>query len=383
MPSWVFTFLVITVLVYLNIIESLVAMLIISISIIWSLQLFIYLNNNNKDNDKNIKIQDKEIQDKVIHCIKEIANKSEVKMPEILQNMDQLGGVISDANEKLQQSFSGLTDNSERQNNLTLEVISQLRVEGTTDLKFDSFANETAQVLSDYVNLTVTVSDKSIEAAHKMQDMVDQMDMMFNLLGDVRYLADQTGLLALNASIEAARAGEYGRGFAVVANEVRELAKKSGSLNEEIHKHVSLSKSTLNETNEIVGIIASLDMHEALKAKENLDAMISDLDQVNKFVTNSLSTSSDITKAIQSDVVKAVTALQYDDIATQLIAYLKSNLISVDEGITLIKSTMDKDDLETILNNIKIRLQQDNKEVIVSHQSVSSTSMEQGDVELF
>lgn len=64
-------------------------------------------------------------------------------------------------------------------------------------------------------------------AGESVLNLAEQMQRIGEITATVNEIAEQTKLLALNASIEAARAGEDGRGFAVVATQVRELANQS------------------------------------------------------------------------------------------------------------------------------------------------------------
>ena len=69
-------------------------------------------------------------------------------------------------------------------------------------------------------------------------------------------IAEQTNLLALNATIEAARAGEAGKGFAVVASEVKHLAQESARATENITNRVSAMQSDVAHAVEAIEMIS-------------------------------------------------------------------------------------------------------------------------------
>jgi len=71
-------------------------------------------------------------------------------------------------------------------------------------------------------------------AAQTIQSLEDKSQEIGSILDVIDGIADQTALLALNASILAAQAGEHGRGFAVVADEIKELASRVALSTKEI-----------------------------------------------------------------------------------------------------------------------------------------------------
>ncbi len=97
-----------------------------------------------------------------------------------------------------------------------------------------------------------SLSNSVQNAAEEIETLVKENDRIRKVLGIITDIAEQTNLLALNATIEAARAGEQGRGFAVVADEVRALAQRTEKATGEIEEVIQKLRARADEAREIM-----------------------------------------------------------------------------------------------------------------------------------
>jgi methyl-accepting chemotaxis protein len=136
-------------------------------------------------------------------------------------------------------------------------------------------SEEGNESLSSLIGEVSVVEDTVNQIATSVDEFVRSTETITQMTRQVKDIADQTNLLALNAAIEAARAGEQGRGFAVVADEVRKLAEKSAGSASEIDGITQ----TLTQQSDAVQASIKEGLRHLAASQESMEAVASVLSQ--------------------------------------------------------------------------------------------------------
>jgi len=150
-----------------------------------------------------------------------------------------------------------------------------------------------------------TIRETIQDTSKRIKRLGESSQEIGNIVELIEEIAEQTNILALNASIEASRAGEASRGFAVVADEVQKLAERSTMATKKIEVLVSTIQSDTNEavmsmersTTDVVG--------GALLA-ENAGAALDEIEQVSHQIASLVQNISGSSKE-QTSVAGAIT----------------------------------------------------------------------------
>lgn len=168
---------------------------------------------------ENLKDYQKELVEKEVDSLREL-NKITYSFKKVLSESENFQEQLQDFG----QNFSSIGQVSGQFETVKGEIAQSVtQAQG----EVEELKNSSRQVENHFKDMEKTFED-FLEAVKKIKKCT----------GNIVTIADQTNILALNASIEAARAGEQGKGFAVVAVEVKELADQIKKLVAEVDSSI-------------------------------------------------------------------------------------------------------------------------------------------------
>lgn len=316
--------------------------------------------------------------------------------------MSRVQTILSDAIGKLIPSFISMIEQAKSQQELATGITQQNQHINSEDgsmnnISIEDFVHETSETLQTFVDSTIQTSKIAMELVELMDEIIHQVANITKILGEIEAISQQTNLLALNASIEAARAGTAGKGFAVVADEVRNLSVRTAHFSQQIRMNMDNVSSSVQTAESAINTMASQDMNFALHSKTNVQNMMGEIQRMNKQMSKAADDLSNIAGQLELDANQAITSMQFQDMATQLIDHTKKRFDQLEQvsnlliNIELITSNSRpvysiKDCENVIVNyrrsldNIVVELRRLQEEI---HNPVAQANVESGDVELF
>ncbi len=136
---------------------------------------------------------------------------------------------------------------------------------------------------------------RASETDKQIQGLADAAQKVGDVVKLITDIAEQTNLLALNATIEAARAGEAGKGFAVVASEVKNLANQTAHATDEIAQQVAMIQG---ETKTAVGAI------------QGISSIVGEINQIAAAIATAIEQQDSATREIARNVEGASSGTQ-------------------------------------------------------------------------
>jgi len=311
----------------------------------------------------------------------------------IAQGVQSIGGDIGRTSDLLREAVDRLSDSFRRMHELTREQQQITRDIAAGDrgdavspdgerITFERFVQHSSEAMQALVETILNNSQVGMTLVGQMETVDAQISGALAILSEVEGISKQTNLLALNAAIEAARAGEAGRGFAVVADEVRKLSGRTHHFSEQIRIEIGRVCESLGMAEKAIHAMASKDMTFALHAKREADDMTRQVAQISLELGQAMDRNAALSADMEARVSDAITALQFQDITSQLLSNCRDRVEMVDRLFETIghefAATPGRPPVREAVADLVARVA-----AIEARNPVAQRQMSSGDIDLF
>jgi methyl-accepting chemotaxis protein len=247
-------------------------------------------------------------------------------------SVGQLVGLMASGSTELEATAKSMSTTAEGTNQRA-SVVGSAATEASSRVQtVASAAEELSSSISEIsrqVTQSANITGRAVESARRtdtivraLADGAQQIEHVAELISSI---AEQTNLLALNATIEAARAGEAGRGFAVVASEVKSLASQTAEATKEIGTRIAQIQGATKEAVEAIdGITATIE--EVSTIATSIGSAIEQQGAATAEIARSVSQTAEATKEVTTNIGGVSTAANETGNAAGLVLAAASNL---------------------------------------------------------
>lgn len=267
--------------------------------------------------------------------IKNALTKLSNSLNSTFSSITELSLCIDDMCEELDSSSNTIAQNASEQAKLIADLsdtMNDLTNKTAENTKYAKLASENAN----------EAKNEAAEGKLYMNQMLSSMDAVKSSTNEIsgviemiNGIANQTKLLALNASIEAARAGESGKGFAVVAEQVGNLASQSAI--------------AVNQTTELI--------HNNFdKVKESTEIANRTAERFS-LIQESIEKIADLSlQIVESSKAQEVSFQDTTDIITNISGVVQNNAAFAEEGAASVTNMLEQSNkLKELVSNFKIK----------------------------
>ncbi len=216
-----------------------------------------------------------------------LADKFESSVMEVVEAVSSAAGEMETAAQTMSETAEDTTRKSSTVASTAEQANSSLQMVASAAEELSASVREIAEQTNTSSTSAKDAVQRTEKASGDIRELVDAAQRIGDVVNLINDIAEQTNLLALNATIEAARAGEAGKGFAVVASEVKSLANQT-------------AKATSEISGQIAGMQGATD--KAVDAIEAIQKIITEIDSTAVSIASSVEEQDASTQEIARNV---------------------------------------------------------------------------------